>query len=354
MSKDRNIKPKTTASKPPSRKTTQRQAGSKAAGLNMLQRQVGNRAVQQMVQRAADTESQSESVDAGVDENIQDQIDSSGQPLDAELAAELNNSLGHELDDVRIHVGPEANKLTEQLDAKAFTVGQDIFFKSSFYNPNSPEGRELITHEVTHAIDQSEGEVHTDRKGMSVLPAGDAHEQRADNVARQIGAMEPGSVEKTYVAGQGMVARSEGQTAQEASGQVGAIQRDGNDEEPVELKSLQRAEDEDVIEEKSLQRAEDEEVIEEKSLQRAEDEDVIEEKSLQRAEDEEVVEEKSLQRDGNDEEPIELKSLQRAEDQEVIEEKSLQREETPDYLENADAQRKPASDAGLSQTRSQP
>ena len=76
--------------------------------------------------------------------------------------------------------------------------------------------------------------------------------------------------------------------------------------------------------------------------------------SLQRAEDEDVIEEKSLQRDGNDEEPVEMKSLQRAGDEDIIEEKSLQREETPDYLENADAQRKPASDAGSSQIRSQP
>jgi hypothetical protein len=40
------------------------------------------------------------------------------------------------------------------LSARAFTIGNDIFFKQGEYNPTSTEGQKLITHELTHTIQQ--------------------------------------------------------------------------------------------------------------------------------------------------------------------------------------------------------
>jgi glutamate-1-semialdehyde aminotransferase len=59
--------------------------------------------------------------------------------------------LGHDFSGVRIHTDAEANKLSGELQAKAFTTAQDVFFAEGAYQPDSKSGRSLIGHEMTHA-----------------------------------------------------------------------------------------------------------------------------------------------------------------------------------------------------------
>lgn len=40
--------------------------------------------------------------------------------------------------------------INQSIQAKAFTTGQDVFFRQGAYEPKSREGRELIAHELTH------------------------------------------------------------------------------------------------------------------------------------------------------------------------------------------------------------
>ncbi|WP_442941950.1 eCIS core domain-containing protein [Nostoc sp.] len=46
------------------------------------------------------------------------------------------------------------------IQARAFTTGQDVFFRSGEYNPGSRGGQELLTHELTHVVQQKEGELY--------------------------------------------------------------------------------------------------------------------------------------------------------------------------------------------------
>ena len=93
--------------------------------------------------------------------------------------------MGVNLGGVNVHTSPEADELNQQLGAKAFTTGQDIFFRSGAYDPHSSAGQELIAHELTHVVQQGSGAVKSGR-GMTVGAPGDVHEQQADATARVV------------------------------------------------------------------------------------------------------------------------------------------------------------------------
>jgi hypothetical protein len=55
---------------------------------------------------------------------------------------------------VRIHTGTQAENLSQTIHAQAFTHGNDIYFNSGKYNPNSAAGGTLLAHELTHTLQQ--------------------------------------------------------------------------------------------------------------------------------------------------------------------------------------------------------
>jgi hypothetical protein len=77
-----------------------------------------------------------------------------GHPLPPSTRAFFESRFGHEFGDVRVHVGPSAARLNRALDARAFTLGRDVFFGASEYRPESEGGRELLAHELTHVVQQ--------------------------------------------------------------------------------------------------------------------------------------------------------------------------------------------------------
>ncbi|MGZ4159073.1 MAG: eCIS core domain-containing protein [Bacteroidia bacterium] len=80
-----------------------------------------------------------------------------GQKLDVDSKAELEQHTGTDLSGVNVHTNSKASELSESINAKAFTHGQDIYFKQGQYNPTSNEGKSLLAHEVTHTVQQGEG-----------------------------------------------------------------------------------------------------------------------------------------------------------------------------------------------------
>ena len=53
--------------------------------------------------------------------------------------------------DVRIHADADSDRLAQSLSAKAFTVGQDVFFAAGQYRTDTAEGQHTLAHEVAHA-----------------------------------------------------------------------------------------------------------------------------------------------------------------------------------------------------------
>ena len=218
----------------------------------------------------------------------------------------MGSALGYDVSDVRVHTSPEADELNRQLDAEAFTTGRDVFFREGTYNPHSSDGQELIAHELTHVVDQSEGAVQDDGSGTTVHPPNDVHEQRADAVAHQV-THSGTSVQRAYMPGEGMQTRAIQRQAPEEELEMKALQRQGEEEEELEMKALQRQDEEEELEMKALQRQDEEDELEMKALQRQDEEDEeLEMKALQRQDEDEELEMKAIQRQ-DEEEDLEMK-----------------------------------------------
>lgn len=104
-----------------------------------------------------------------------------GQSLHSDLQATLSNSYGDSLNDVQVHTGSQADSLARAVSARAFTVGNDIFFAQGEYNPGSNSGQDLIAHEVAHVVQQRGAPASGP---LTVTTPGDALEREAERAAR--------------------------------------------------------------------------------------------------------------------------------------------------------------------------
>jgi hypothetical protein len=87
-------------------------------------------------------------------------IDSSrgtGSPLPEETRSFMENRFGADFSAVRLHTDSDAAQLSKELNAHAFTVGNDVFFNSGKYSPESSDGKQVLAHELTHTLQQSSG-----------------------------------------------------------------------------------------------------------------------------------------------------------------------------------------------------
>jgi len=146
-----------------------------------LQRQYGNRFVQRVVNH-----DRRDAAETGVAPAVEQTIHRArggGQALDSAVRTQMEPAFRTDFSRVRIHTGSQADTLNRALHARAFTTGQDIFFKQGEYNPGSSTGRELLAHELTHVVQQQGGQVQTK---LTLGQPGDKYEQEADSVARAI------------------------------------------------------------------------------------------------------------------------------------------------------------------------
>ncbi|QIB73680.1 DUF4157 domain-containing protein [Halogeometricum borinquense] len=97
--------------------------------------------------------------DANVPDSVRDVISSPGQQLDTSIQRAMEDRMGDNLGDVRVHTGPSAAKACEDINARAFTVGNHIAFNHGEYDPNSAEGQHILAHELAHVRQQTGGAV---------------------------------------------------------------------------------------------------------------------------------------------------------------------------------------------------
>lgn len=150
--------------------------------LTRMQRTLGNAAVQRfLAQRMADGP-------AELDEETSETINArrgSGHKLDENVASKAGGVMGHDFSDVNVHTDGQSDQLNRQLQAKAFTLGNDIFFRSGEYSPGSDEGQRLISHELTHVVQQGAAVPSVQGK-MTVNDPNDQYEAEADAVAEKV------------------------------------------------------------------------------------------------------------------------------------------------------------------------
>uniref|UniRef100_UPI0031B6796D eCIS core domain-containing protein n=1 Tax=Haloterrigena salifodinae TaxID=2675099 RepID=UPI0031B6796D len=93
--------------------------------------------------------------DTQVPDSVRDVISSPGQQLDTSIQRAVEERMGDNLGDVRIHTGPKAATACEDINARAFTVGNHIAFNHGEYDPSSPEGQHVLVHELAHVRQQT-------------------------------------------------------------------------------------------------------------------------------------------------------------------------------------------------------
>lgn len=79
---------------------------------------------------------------------------SGGQPIQSPLREEMEFAFDRNFANVRVHTGSSAENLNRDLSARAFTYGTDIYFNSGEFRPETPRGRHLLAHELTHVVQQ--------------------------------------------------------------------------------------------------------------------------------------------------------------------------------------------------------
>lgn len=77
-----------------------------------------------------------------------------GAPLSPATRAYFEPRFGQDLSHVRVHADAGAGALSEQVSARAFTVGSNIWFGRGAYDPASEPGRRLLAHELVHTVQQ--------------------------------------------------------------------------------------------------------------------------------------------------------------------------------------------------------
>jgi len=77
-----------------------------------------------------------------------------GEPLPEAVRCYFEQRTGADLRSVRVHHDPEAIASASALRAQAYTLGENIVFNRDKYAPHTEAGRELLSHELIHVLQQ--------------------------------------------------------------------------------------------------------------------------------------------------------------------------------------------------------
>ncbi len=117
----------------------------------------------------------------------------SGRGLHPADRAFMEPRFGHDFSRVRVHADASAAAAAQSVNARAYTLGQDIAFGAGQYAPGTAQGRRLLAHELTHVVQQGGGDA---RAIQRQAPPANVHEQGADAISAQIGNGEKASASR--------------------------------------------------------------------------------------------------------------------------------------------------------------
>ena len=130
----------------------------------------------------------------GADQAVEDAASSPGAPLRADLRERFEASLGADLSNVRVHTSDDSAQAARAVGARAYTVGSDIHFGASQYQPDDPFGLHLLAHEVAHTVQQAGGATAGRQHKLEVSTPADALELEADRAADAMVSGRPAAV----------------------------------------------------------------------------------------------------------------------------------------------------------------
>lgn len=136
--------------------TSEAKVQRKCAVCEEEEKKIQRKPLCESIQRVSYTATEKSAIPSNVESSINNSK-GKGSKMDSETQSFMENRFGADFSGVKIHTGNEASSMSQNLNAKAFTVGNDIYFNNGQYNPSSNSGKHLLAHELTHTLQQGNG-----------------------------------------------------------------------------------------------------------------------------------------------------------------------------------------------------
>lgn len=105
----------------------------------------------------------------------------SGGRLPERVTADAGTTLGADLSAVRVHTGPEADRIATEVRSVAFSYGSDLYFTRDVEDHTSPRGSQTLAHELAHVAGG-----HGAGAGARIGRADAPEERQADRDAQRV------------------------------------------------------------------------------------------------------------------------------------------------------------------------
>jgi hypothetical protein len=92
-------------------------------------------------------------LEAGLEASIR-HLTGGGRPLGSTAARPMERAFGMDFGRVRVHSDPGSDDVCRRIGARAFTVGDHIFFRRGEQSSAGASGRHVLAHELTHVVQQ--------------------------------------------------------------------------------------------------------------------------------------------------------------------------------------------------------
>jgi hypothetical protein len=111
---------------------------------------------------------------------------SAGQPLEKHTLSFMESRFGQGFGLVRIHTDSLAADSARSVNARAYTVGNNIVFGQGEFTPYTTAGKQLLAHELTHTLQQSPSGGSKLQTRLNIGEANTPEETEADRVAQPV------------------------------------------------------------------------------------------------------------------------------------------------------------------------
>ncbi|MBE9583491.1 DUF4157 domain-containing protein [Mucilaginibacter sp. JRF] len=113
-------------------------------------------------------------------------LQSPGNSLDNRTLSFMESRFRQSFGHVRIHTDSVAAESAQSVNARAYTVGNNVVFGQGQFTPDTTAGKQLIAHELTHTIQQSSAGNTKLQNKLTVGEVNSPEEAEADLVAEQV------------------------------------------------------------------------------------------------------------------------------------------------------------------------
>jgi hypothetical protein len=103
--------------------------------------------------------------------HVSNALSSGGRPLNTETRHFFESRMGHDFSNVRVHSDSSANHSARAIDAKAYTIDNNIVFGQNQYKPESESGKHLLAHELAHVVQSDNSSATINRQMIYRQPA---------------------------------------------------------------------------------------------------------------------------------------------------------------------------------------